>query len=375
MQFREVNVIERKQASPFSPNDADVHSTPITENVVALQEAGFTSFEIEEGLRRTKGPAFIEERPEFKAWGQPENTVRDSRVEMVMSNLDSLIFRKKKGLKGVGFKVGMDSSGRNAIVTKVINPELRENGLIPGAIVTQIEEITVVNKDFFDILNIYRKIEAQETVSIVFAVPGLKRHFANPAKIRKRGHKYTLMLVLTALFLTLAAIGANVLEKTSFTVDNVNYEFSFTWSRLYVSIPETKESISRSYQDIPGVSTTKTSGILFFSFQLASLCLYLFLSVVALMLGCRRPRKLIRDFGDLLRTCFLLLCMSATITSLTSWSSWIAMFNVPTNIEIAPNRTVIIPADAKSTLADSLYLSIVATCLTIMSVFTAIIQL
>merc|ERR1719242_1632766 len=65
--------------------------------------------------------------------------------------------------------------------------------------------------EHFAILETYRKCHGE--FSIVFAVPGLKRHVVDHDPVRKSGHKFTLLLLLCALLLSITSLSTNLLHE------------------------------------------------------------------------------------------------------------------------------------------------------------------
>jgi len=315
-----------------------------------------------------------------------------SKISKFTRTLDKLTFQKKRQ-EGIGFKVTCDISGNNAIVSKITDPGLLGKGLCVGAVVTHIGDLEVTGMDHFEILDRYRKCSG--VFPMVFAVPGLKPHTFTPEVVRKSGHKLTSFLLILSCLLSIAALTYNEIhiaeiknfpckendgDFTTFgTCVGKNLDLKFRWNEIDILDGSTAET--HSYKELQSNplhggewdQVTKP-GVLFFSCTIASIVLYIFLLLLSIILASRRPKSLIAEFGETIRSVFIILNMIVCLTTLSTWAAWISEFNFPGSIKVGDSWVEISEMSTSNTLSTSLILEIVASFFMLVSIFTAVIQ-
>eukprot|EP00494_Astrolonche_serrata_P030607 UN30875 len=248
--------------------------------------------------------------------------------------LDKLKIRK--GPKGVGFKVSADAEGKNAIVTKVRDPKLRHMGLCPGAVVTDLNDVHVLGDDHWSILEKYR---SSKDITVVFQVPGERKHLTKSDVVRKSGHKFTMVLLLLSFLLCIAGVANDTLQTADWNTKDVyadipagtKVDIQFGWKEYKMKVGD-NPTITDSYSELDDDSKwekVSKGGGLFFGFSVLSLVLFSFLIAVGFIFATRRPRALIEEAGELLRTSFVIVSMGCTMASLTTWSAWISTYELP----------------------------------------------
>jgi len=313
-----------------------------------------------------------------------------SKISRYTRSLDKLTFQKKRQ-NGVGFKVTCDISGNNAIVSKITDPRLLEQGLCVGAVVTHIDDLEVTSMDHFEILDKYRKCNG--AFSMVFAVPGLRPHTYSPEVVRKSGHKLTSFLLILSCFLSIAALTYNEIhvgevknfpcvsgdQGFAFSCEGRNIDLKFRWNEIDILEGSTTET--HSYKELQGNPThgaeweqVTKPGALFFGCTIASIVLYIFLLLLSIILASRRPKSLIEESGETIRSVFIILNMIVCLTTLSTWAAWISEFDFPGSIKVGDSWVEISEMSTSNSLSTSLILMIVASFFMLVSIFTAVIQ-